>query len=236
MGEEGVELRGTLIGGVAGMMTEYYIPTAPSETEFTEKRSRFIGHVWRVESETEARAHVEEMKKRYYDARHNCWCYRLREGGVERYSDDGEPQGTAGQPMLNVFQREQVENVCCVVTRYFGGILLGAGGLVRAYTQSAKDALDAAGISVVRRWVEAAVPCPTQADAWPADQQAQNVKLHRSQVYRLAGLPHQPALRIDLQRAIEQWCICGGGHRGEICDRSKGRHGVCKDGVLAVTE
>ena len=142
------------------MMTEYYIPTAPSETEFTEKRSRFIGHVWRVESEAEARAHVEEMKKRYYDARHNCWCYRLREGGVERYSDDGEPQGTAGQPMLNVFQREQVENVCCVVTRYFGGILLGAGGLVRAYTQSAKDALDAAGISVVRRWVEAELRVP----------------------------------------------------------------------------
>ena len=76
-----------------------------------------------------------------------------------RYSDDGEPQGTAGQPMLNVFQRQGVENVCCVVTRYFGGILLGAGGLVRAYTQSAKDALDAAGISVVRRWVAMEVPC-----------------------------------------------------------------------------
>ena len=69
-----------------------------------------------------------------------------------RYSDDGEPQGTAGQPMLGVFQKEEVTNVCCVVTRYFGGILLGAGGLVRAYTQSAKDTLDAAGISVVRRW------------------------------------------------------------------------------------
>ena len=80
-------------------------------------------------------------------------------GGAVRYSDDGEPQGTAGQPMLNVFQREGVENVCCVVTRYFGGILLGAGGLVRAYTQSAKDALDAAGISVVRRWVAMEVPC-----------------------------------------------------------------------------
>ena len=141
------------------MMTEYYIPTAPSETEFTEKRSRFIGHVWRVESETEARAHVEEMKKRYYDARHNCWCYRLREGGVERYSDDGEPQGTAGQPMLNVFQRENVNDVVCVVTRYFGGILLGAGGLVRAYSAAAKDALDGAGISVVRRWVAMEVPC-----------------------------------------------------------------------------
>ena len=71
---------------------------------------------------------------------------------------------------------------------------------------------------------------------WPAGQQEKNVKLHRRQIHRLAGLPDQPALRIDLQRAKEQWCVCGGGHRGEICDRSKGRHGVCKDGVLAVTE
>ena len=139
-------------------MTEYYIPTQASETEFVEKRSRFIGHVWRVDSEEEARARIEEMKKRYYDARHNCWCYLIKDGPV-RYSDDGEPQGTAGQPMLNVFQREGVVNVVCVVTRYFGGILLGAGGLVRAYTQSAKDALDGAGISVVRRWVEILLPC-----------------------------------------------------------------------------
>ena len=141
-------------------MTEYQIPTAPGEAELVEKRSRFIGHVWPVESEEEARACIEAMKKKYYDARHNCWCYRIKEGGVERYSDDGEPQGTAGQPMLNVFQKEAVTNVCCVVTRYFGGILLGAGGLVRAYTQGAKDALDAAGISVVRRWVEVTVSCP----------------------------------------------------------------------------
>lgn len=139
-------------------MTEYYIPTQASQTSFVEKRSEFIGHVWRVETEEEARAHIEEMKKRYYDARHNCWCYIIKDGPV-RYSDDGEPQGTAGQPMLNVFQREGVVNVCCVVTRYFGGILLGAGGLVRAYTQGAKDALDAAGISVVRRWVVMMVPC-----------------------------------------------------------------------------
>ena len=115
-------------------MTEYFVPTGASETELVEKRSRFLGHVWPVESEEEARARIEEIRKKHYDARHHCWCYRIREGGVERYSDDGEPQGTAGQPMLNVFQREGVTNVCCVVTRYFGGILLGAGGLVRAYT------------------------------------------------------------------------------------------------------
>ena len=71
---------------------------------------------------------------------------------------------------------------------------------------------------------------------WPAGQQEQNVELHWCQLHRLAGLPHQPALRIDLQRAKEQWCVCGGGHRGEVCDRSKGRHSVCKDGVLTVAE
>lgn len=140
-------------------MTEYFIPTGRSEAEFVEKRSRFIGQVWRVDSEEEARARIEETRKRHYDARHNCWCFRLREREVERYSDDGEPQGTAGQPMLNVFQQENVTNAVCVVTRYFGGVLLGAGGLVRAYTQSAKKALDAAGISVVRRWVAVEIPC-----------------------------------------------------------------------------
>ena len=127
-------------------MTEYFVPTGASETELVEKRSRFLGRVWPVESEEEARARIEEIRKKHYDARHHCWCYRIREGGVERYSDDGEPQGTAGQPMLNVFQREGVTNVCCVVTRYFGGILLGAGGLVRAYSHGAKIALDAGRI------------------------------------------------------------------------------------------
>lgn len=140
-------------------MTEYLVPTKPSETEFTEKRSTFIGHVWPVETEEEARARIDEMEKKYHDARHNCWCYLIKDGPV-RYSDDGEPQGTAGQPMLGVFQKEGVTNVCCVVTRYFGGMLLGAGGLVRAYTQSAKNALDAAGVSTVRRWLELAVECP----------------------------------------------------------------------------
>jgi uncharacterized YigZ family protein len=140
-------------------MTEYLVPAGAGQAELVEKRSTFLGRVWPVESEEQARARIEETKKKHYDARHNCWCYLIKDGPV-RYSDDGEPQGTAGQPMLNVFQREGVCNVVCVVTRYFGGVLLGAGGLVRAYTQSAKDALDAAGIAVVRRWMELAVPCP----------------------------------------------------------------------------
>ena len=128
-------------------MAEYYVPARDSETEFTEKRSRFIGHVWRVEQEEEAREKIAQMKAKHYDARHNCWCYLIREGGIVRYSDDGEPQGTAGQPMLEVFRRAGVENVCCVVTRYFGGILLGGGGLVRAYSTSVSEAVARAPIA-----------------------------------------------------------------------------------------
>ena len=139
-------------------MTSYRVPYENGESEFVEKRSRFISHIWRVESEAEARARIEEMKKQYYDARHNCWCYLLQDGPV-RYSDDGEPQGTAGQPMLNVFQRAEITNVCCVVTRYFGGILLGAGGLTRAYTRGAKDALQAGGAAEMSLWTLWDVPC-----------------------------------------------------------------------------
>ena len=123
-----------------------------------EKRSKFMGKIRPVESEEAARAFVDEMKKKHHDARHNCWCYALR-NGVMRYSDDGEPQGTAGQPMLEVFSREGVTNAVCVVTRYFGGVLLGAGPLLRAYQGTAKLALAAAGISVVRRWMELTIPC-----------------------------------------------------------------------------
>ncbi len=140
-------------------MNEYCVPAGPGEAELVEKRSRFLGHLRPVESEEEARAFIAQMKKEYYDARHNCWCYLLR-GGPERYSDDGEPQGTAGIPMLELFRREGVTNLVCVVTRYFGGVLLGTGGLLRAYTQSAKDALTAAGRAEVRAWAEVALACP----------------------------------------------------------------------------
>ena len=136
----------------------FRVPYGASESEFVEKRSRFISHLWPVETEEEAQTHIREMKSKYYDARHNCWCYLIGKN-VMRYSDDGEPQGTAGQPMLKVFERENVTNVCCVVTRYFGGILLGAGGLTRAYSQGAKDALVAAGAATMGLWTQAAVPC-----------------------------------------------------------------------------
>lgn len=134
------------------------IPFSAAQSEFTEKRSRFIGQVWPVSSEEEAQERIRAAKKKYHDARHNCWCYILGDN-ILRYSDDGEPQGTAGQPMLNVFQREGVGNVCCVVTRYFGGILLGAGGLTRAYGKAARDALAAAGVSTLRLWSRGRLHC-----------------------------------------------------------------------------
>ena len=139
-------------------MDSYRIPTKSGASEYVDKRSRFLGLVRPVGSEDEARTIIAACKKQYHDARHNCWCYLLRDG-TERYSDDGEPQGTAGQPMLNLFQRQEVWNVCCVVTRYFGGVLLGAGGLTRAYTKGAADALTAAGIARMGLWTLWDVPC-----------------------------------------------------------------------------
>jgi uncharacterized YigZ family protein len=140
-------------------LDEYLVPTAFGEDEFIEKKSRFIGRIWPVETEEAALEKIQEMEKKHYDATHNCWAYIIKDGAV-RFSDDGEPGGTAGMPMLQVLQREGLHNVVCVVTRYFGGILLGAGGLVRAYTKGAKIAVDAAGKSMKRVWSVLYVPCP----------------------------------------------------------------------------
>ena len=140
-------------------MEQYLIPAKEGTSEYIEKKSRFLGLIVPVTTEAEARAQLDAVKKREYDARHNCWAYILH-SGQKRYSDDGEPQGTAGQPILNVLEREGVQDVLCVVTRYFGGILLGAGGLCRAYTKAAKDALDDAGISELRPWSVLQLDCP----------------------------------------------------------------------------
>ena len=140
-------------------MEEYLVPSGYGEDEFIEKKSRFIGRVWPVETEEEALAKIAEMKKQHYDATHNCWAYVLKSGAM-RFSDDGEPGGTAGNPMMQVLQKENLFNVCCVVTRYFGGTLLGAGGLVRAYTKGTKIAIDAAGKSMKRVWSVLYIPCP----------------------------------------------------------------------------
>lgn len=110
--------------------------------EYEEKRSRFIATVRKCESEAEASAFIEEMKKKYWDARHNCYAYCIGSGGeLTRCSDDGEPGGTAGRPMLEVLLGEGIRNAAVVVTRYFGGVLLGTGGLVRAYTRAVQEGL-----------------------------------------------------------------------------------------------
>ena len=123
----------------------YRTVRADSETEYVINRSRFIGRCFAVTEEAQALAILERTRKQHWDATHNCFAYRLRSGAA-RYSDDGEPQGTAGLPMMEVLKKRDLYDLLVISTRYFGGILLGAGGLVRAYTRSTSDAVDAAGL------------------------------------------------------------------------------------------
>lgn len=117
------------------------------EDSFEEKKSEFIGYAKRVETEEEAKEFVNEIKGMHKQARHNCWAYVIGENyGIQRYSDDGEPQGTAGIPILEVMKKQGITDCAVVVTRYFGGILLGAGGLTRAYTKGASIAVKAGGV------------------------------------------------------------------------------------------
>ncbi|HHX73246.1 MAG TPA: YigZ family protein [Clostridiales bacterium] len=125
---------------------EYLTVWGEHSASFVERKSEFIGRIAHVETEEEAKAFIAAVSKEHASATHNVYCYILRENNTIRFSDAGEPSGTAGRPALEVLLREGVTDVCLVVTRYFGGILLGAGGLVRAYAKSAKVALDAAGI------------------------------------------------------------------------------------------
>ena len=123
--------------------------TVKKETkdEFIEKKSTFIGHIKRVQNEEEAKEFINQVKSDHREARHNVYAYVIGENlGVQRYSDDGEPQGTGGIPVLEVIKKAEITDVCVVVTRYFGGILLGAGGLTRAYTKGASIAIKASGI------------------------------------------------------------------------------------------
>ena len=125
---------------------EYKTIAERCESRFTEKKSEFIGYLCPVRSEEEAAAFIEEIRALHRKATHNCYAYILRENNTARHSDDGEPGGTAGMPIYEVLRKEGLTDICCVVTRYFGGIQLGAGGLVRAYTRSAKDAVDSARV------------------------------------------------------------------------------------------
>lgn len=117
-----------------------------SEAEYTVNRSRFIGRCFPVDSEEAALCLLGDIRKKHWDATHNCFAYRIGENAAARFSDDGEPGGTAGKPIMDVLTGRGLTNVLCVVTRYFGGILLGAGGLVRAYSKSAAEAVAKAGV------------------------------------------------------------------------------------------
>lgn len=124
------------------MQIKYLTIKAPASDSFIERRSEFIGYISPVVTEEEAISFINSIREQHRKATHNVYAYLLREGNTTRYSDDGEPQGTAGVPVLDILQKEGLIDVCCVVTRYFGGIMLGGGGLVRAYSHAAKIAVD----------------------------------------------------------------------------------------------
>ncbi len=128
------------------MLYSYKTLKKECQDEFIEKKSRFIGYACPVTTEQQALDFINKINKKHYDATHNVYAYVLKDNNIRRYSDDGEPSGTAGVPVLDVILKEGLTDVCVVATRYFGGIMLGAGGLVRAYTKSAKVGIDACGI------------------------------------------------------------------------------------------
>lgn len=129
-------------------MKKYYTIKNEETSELVEKKSKFIANIYYITTVEEAEKKLEELRKKYYDARHNCYAYRVldKENIIDRSSDDGEPSGTAGAPMLNILKKENLCNILVVVTRYFGGILLGTGGLVRAYSQSTQDVIEKSDI------------------------------------------------------------------------------------------
>ena len=130
-----------------------------ARVEFEEKKSLFIGHAMRTDSEEEALAFIKRIKKEYNDSTNNVFAYTMNKGILARYSDDGEPQGTSGMPTLDTIRKSGVDNACVVITRYFGGTLLGAGGLVRAYSHTAALALEAAGIVTYEPYSEFEIRC-----------------------------------------------------------------------------
>ena len=127
-------------------MSEYKTVEFEADDYFIEKKSRFIGYAKPVKTQDEAVEFINQIKSKHWDATHNVYAYVLKENNIRRYSDDGEPSGTAGVPVLDVILKEKLVDVCVVATRYFGGTLLGAGGLVRAYSHTSKIAIEAANI------------------------------------------------------------------------------------------
>ncbi len=196
---------------------EYKTIAGRCEARFIEKKSEFIGYLAPVSTEEEAVKFVAEIRAMHPKARHNCYAYILRENNTARHSDDGEPQGTAGAPIFEVLRKEGLTDVACVVTRYFGGILLGAGGLTRAYAKAAKDAVSAAQIKL------------------PAEAILLEISLDYSLYGRLAGIFAEFGAKVDSEDFSEQ--VKTAVHvRTELCEELKNRLTDACNGKVAFEE
>lgn len=192
------------------MDVAYKTVSREARAEFTEKRSRFIGHIRPVTTEEEAQAFIAALKKQYWDATHNVYAYILR-NGTRRFSDDGEPQGTAGMPTLDVLQKAGLTDCVVVVTRYFGGILLGAGGLVRAYSHGAALAVEAGTPVEMRPCAVVEAVCDYAQYGWLEPLLAANGVMEKADFAEAVTLRAMlPAERVESVRA-------------EMTERSAGR-------------
>lgn len=204
------------------MFTPYKIVFAPGEGEYEEKKSRFIAHVAPAESEEEAAEFIERMRKRYYDARHNCTAYIIgRNREITRCSDDGEPSGTAGKPILEVLLGAEVTNVVVVVTRYFGGTLLGTGGLVRAYTQATKEGLANAVIVTMRFGVELTI-CADYTDVGKVQYLLANEQIEIAQSRYTEKVEFDIQIPKEKQKAVTQKLIEATAARVQILENGEG--------------
>jgi len=141
-------------------MQKYKLPLRAAEAEFIEKKSRFICNITPISSEDEALSFINKVRTKYRDANHNVFAYKSKSGNICRFNDDGEPSGTAGMPLLDVFVKQDIYDFCAVATRYFGGIMLGGGGLVRAYSRTGAIGLEASGIGIMRELTLCSISLP----------------------------------------------------------------------------
>lgn len=180
-------------------MNGYKTLLKEASDEYIVNKSRFIGSAAPVETPEQALAFLDKIRQQYKDATHNCYAYIIgKNAGIMRYSDDGEPGGTAGMPIIEVMKARGVVDCAVVVTRYFGGILLGTGGLLRAYTKSAKDTLTAAGVAVVRQWADTVIECPYNL--------FERMKLEITAVQGILGeIEYGAQVRIPALLPLEQW-------------------------------
>ena len=184
----------------------YYTIVRPWKNEMRVEKSRFICNLQKVTSETEAQEYIKEMKKRYWDATHNCSAYVVgKDLAVQRSSDDGEPAGTAGLPMLEVLRKNGIYNVAAVVTRYFGGIKLGTGGLARAYAGSVITALEGAGLAKV-------VAMGSYSFRWEINAVGKVLNLiYQQKLFSLGSVEYDARAKVNLvletadKQKVEEW-------------------------------